>query len=343
MNQYAWIAAVGFIGWAGHVQADEGPRADGGGVVVVTAAPGQPVVLTVGEGATVPVAGQLPGAAVNPWGGKSAAAVYIDSIDPVVALTEDQKKELTRIIEARDAAMKNLQAANAEKMKELGTAMAEAHTKGDKEAIGRLQKEYQQAYAPWQEAMKKAQQQLEDVLTPEQKAKQREHRETSWVKAMTAPVELNSEQLEKARAVFRKAMEGRDHEARERQMPTLLQDILTQEQKEKIFRHRTAGMLTSQFGAAGLTSEQKAKMDEIVDALGKECGYAFTWQIWPKLNEKVSEVLTPEQREAMKKARPQMLVRPNPSTSEQELTAQVRELRREVEELKAAVRALEKK
>ena len=55
------------------------------------------------------------------WGGKSAAQWYIESIDKIVNLTDAQKKAITASIEARDKAMQEFQAKNAEKLKAAGT------------------------------------------------------------------------------------------------------------------------------------------------------------------------------------------------------------------------------
>ena len=180
------VAALAFAA-AGWAQENPAPVA-GGGIVVIAEG--------VAPGGTV-------GAAGGVWvGGKSAAQWYIESIDKIVNLTDAQKKAITDIIEARDKAMQQFQTENAEKLKAASGAMMEAYKSKNKEAIEKASKAYQDLYAPMHEAMKKAQKELDDVLTAEQKATIFKHRAEMYVKSMFARAKLTEEQTAKIQAII---------------------------------------------------------------------------------------------------------------------------------------------
>jgi predicted transcriptional regulator len=279
---FVFVALISLAIAAG-ARAGEEPKAGGGGF----AAPGVARAVVA-----------------NAWGaGKSAAQWHIESIDKIVNLTDLQKKAMTGIIEARDKAVQEFQAKNAEKVKQAGNVMVEAYKGKDKDAIAKSQKAYQELYAPMHEAMKKAQKDLDSVLTAEQTEKLQESRATAWIKASTDPVQLTEEQMKKAKDVYKEAMKAGGYEALGRGMSDKIQDILTPEQKAAIYKHRAMSYVKSMFSQAKLTSEQTKQVEAAVDAMGKEQNFKFDWAKVQQLNEKIEAVLTAEQKEAIKKAR----------------------------------------
>jgi Spy/CpxP family protein refolding chaperone len=298
------------------------------------------------------------------WGGgKTAAQWYIESIDKIVNLTEAQKKAITASIEARDKAMQEFQTKNTEKLKSAGTSMMEAYKGKDKDAIAKVQKAYQDLYAPMHEAMKKSQAELDNILTAEQKAKLQESRAVGWIKAMTDPVQLSDEQVKKLKAAYGDLTKASDHEAAERRSPKAIDEILTAEQKTTIAKHRAMTYVKSMFAQAKLTNEQMKKIEAMVDEMVKGKGLTFDWQIYTKLAEKARGLLTAEQKAALEarnmlgvaggavKALPgggwQVIVgegganRDVRGRSCKELTAKAKRVEQEAHELREAVEQLE--
>lgn len=245
-----------------------------------------------------------PGAVTNPWGaGKSAATWYIESIDKTVTLTEDQKKRITEIIEARDKAMKDFQTANAEKLKAASSVMLEAYKRQDKDAVAKAQREYQELYAPMHEIMKKSQADLDAVLTAEQRAKLDESRLAAVIKAQTDPVQLSEEQGKQIRAAYSELTKQGNREAAERNLYETIQKALTPEQKATIFKHRANRYVQSMFKPAELTDQQQKQVDAAIGEMAKQQSDKMDWQAYQKLSEKINGLLNERQKEALKKGR----------------------------------------
>ena len=203
------------------------------------------------------------------WQAKSPAQWYIDCLDPVVGLSDAQKKAITDVIESRDKAMREFQGKNAEKLAAAGKAISEAYQKNDKEAIAKAQKAYQEAYAPVHQAMKESQKKLDEILTPQQKEKQADHQATTWIKALTNPIELSEEQKQKAKAAYRELQKAADHEAMGRKLPDVIQNILTPQQRVKLNKTRLDMYVKSMFGRIKLTDEQNKKIEALCDKIAK--------------------------------------------------------------------------
>jgi Spy/CpxP family protein refolding chaperone len=238
-------------------------------------------------------------AAPNLLGGKAPAQWYIESIEKIVPLSDDQKKAISQEFEARGKAIQDFQTQNKEKLQAAGKALVEAIKSQDKEKIAQAQKAYQDLNAPVRELWKKSQKALDDILTPEQRGKVEENRMAAWIKAVTDPVELTPEQMEKARAAYREFTKN-GLESAQRGLPGAVDKILTPEQKTTIFKHRAMLYVKNVFARAKLTDEQMKKAEAIVDELAKETDAKTPWAAFGKLQEKIRALLTPEQKEAMK-------------------------------------------
>jgi len=320
MKRLALLTAVAALASAANLWAGEEPTKEGAwGKIVVTGGDGA-IVVTGGEGTVLVSAGGNPGGMVVYGGGKlgeappakSAADWYIQSIDKIVNLTDDQKKAITDIIESRDKALKDFQTQNAEKVKAAGAAFTEAYKSKDKDAIAKAQKDYQELYAPMHQIMKKSQADLANVLTAEQKAKLHEARLMDMVKNMTAPVQLTDEQMKQLRAGAGELLKDGDPEGiwrNYRKLNELVQQVLTPEQKAAIGKHRAMSSIKMMFGAAKLTADQLQQVEAACDELVKDQTLKSE-ELYKKLYEVVDRVLTDEQKEALKKGRGFWTVQP---------------------------------
>jgi Spy/CpxP family protein refolding chaperone len=250
-------------------------------------------------GVQVPAPGAGWGAGINV---KSPAAFYIESIDKIVNLTEDQKKASTKIFEERERLTKQFQAEHGEQTKAALSALSAAYKTKDKEAIAKASKGYQDACAPLSEVWKKSQAKLTRVLTPQQQAKLREHQLTTMLKGVTAPVNLSEEQVER----IRRASQAEPGDAWGMKVSKVIEEVLAVEQKTAIAKHRLMDAVRTMFGRAKLTAEQLKNVEAACDELVKgQSKLGLASGLYSKLAEKVNGLLTAAQKEAMKKA-PQM-------------------------------------
>jgi len=240
--------------------------------------------------------GGNPGGAVGrSAGGKSASEWYIESINRIVPLTPDQQNAMMKIIEARDKAIQEYNAANADKLKAASQAMMDAYKSQDKEAIAKAQKENQALYAGTSAIYAKAQKELDDVLTPGQKAKRAEARTSQVIKSLTDGATLTPEQEKKIKAIIAESGGG---ESRERANYQAVQDVLTAEQKAAISKNRTLSMTKMMFGRVNLTADQTKQIEAAYDDLVKSG--AKPEELAKKLNDAVNGLLTDEQKEKLK-------------------------------------------
>ena len=256
----------------------------------------KPTAQVQGGGVIIGGGGNPGGALGRFAGGKSASEWYIESVNKLVPLTPDQQNVMMRIIEARDKAVQEFQAKNADKLKAASQAMMDAFKSQDKEAIAKAQKENQAVFAPTAEIYPKAQKELDDVLTPEQKTKRNEARTAQVIKSLTDGATLTPEQEKKIKAIIAESGGG---EGRERANYQGVQDVLTAEQKAAIAKSRALSMTKMMFGRANLTADQTKQVESAYDALVKS-GNAKPGEAAQKLNEAVNNLLTAEQKEAMK-------------------------------------------
>ena len=248
------------------------------------------------------VSGAALGFLGQPGQAKSPAQWYIESFDPVVGLTDQQKKAITEVIESRDKTMQEFQSKNAEKLSATSKAIGEAYRKNDKEAIAKAQKLYQEAYAPIHQAMKESQKKLDEILTPQQKEKQADHWAAIWIKAMTDPIELSEEQKQKAKAAFREMQKGLGNELRGRfGPPDAILKILTPEQRTALNKHRLGSYVKAIFARIKLTDEQNKKVEALLDKVCQEPNLNVDWKLNQSVSQKVEELLTAEQKETLKK------------------------------------------
>ena len=289
MKRLFVVAAVMVLACAASLRADE---------KAAPGASGKPAANSFGGGTLF--AGPFVGGSGR-GGVASAARWYIDSIDKIVNLTDAQKKAITASIEARDKAMQEFQAKNAEKLKAAGTSMMEAYKAKDKEAIAKVQKAYQDLYAPLHEAMKKSQAELDNVLTAEQKEKLQDNRAMNWIKSMTDPVQLTDEQMKKLKAAYGELTKTAGLNAIGRSLPDVIQSVLTAQQKATIAKHRAMIYVKAMFARAKLNDEQMKRVEALVNELVKDANLKTVmdgpW--FNKLAEKIRVLLTAEQKDAL--------------------------------------------
>ncbi|HEV7406178.1 MAG TPA: PDZ domain-containing protein [Chthoniobacteraceae bacterium] len=243
-----------------------------------------------------------PGASaqLSPFGvaGKSVADWYIENMEKTVSLTPQQKEAMRKIIEARDKAAQEFQAKNGDKLRVAMKAMTDAYQSKDKEAIAKAQKEYQEISAESTKLYQQSQTDLDNVLTPEQKAKRQEAMTAQTIKSLTDPAVLTEEQVTRIKAILAKGNPGRERE--EHQWYQSIQDVLTPEQKAVVAKHRALANAKAGFYGANLTADQLQKVEAAYDELAKTPGQNAE-AVTKQLAERVNGLLTAEQKEAMKK------------------------------------------
>ena len=232
--------------------------------------------------------------AIGVWGGGiSAAKWYVDSIDKIVPLSDEQKQAMTDIITARDKAIADWQKESAEGLQAAQKAMMAAYQSKDQDAIARSQKEYQALSAPMQEIWKKHQ--PESVLTPEQGKKLKDSRLMTMIQASTAPVVLSDDQIQEIKAALAREnlneVRSFSYEA--------IQMVLTPEQKVTIAKSRALGYAKGIYLRAKLTDEQLKQVEGVCEELAKDPSIK-PQDLYIKIKEKADGFLTAEQKEAMK-------------------------------------------
>jgi Spy/CpxP family protein refolding chaperone len=190
--------------------------------------------------------------------------------------------------------------------------MMEAYKSKDKDAISKAQKDYQELYAPMHQIMKKSQADLTNVLTVEQKAKLQESRIMTLVKGLTAPVQLSEEQIKQIKAAAGDLMKDDDPQGYMKgygKLNELIQQVLTPEQKATIAKTRAMSPIKFTFRAAKMTADQMEQVEAACDELVKDQTLKSE-EVYKKLSEVVDRLLTPEQKDAMKKGQGVWTVQP---------------------------------
>lgn len=349
MKRVTVLAAT--LAVAGQVLATEGPATRE--AVKNNSRPHGQVVIVPGQGVVAGGPGNVPG---GPH--RSAAAWYIDSIEKDVELTDDQKKAITEIIEARDAAIVEWRKENSEALEAASAALAEAGRSQDRDAFARAQKEYQDHCVPMHEIMQQYQVKLQNVLTAEQLAEQQIRRRdafiTNMIGAYAGPASLTAEQV----ASIHDALATEPSpEAAARRLNDVVQQVLTPEQKTAVAKHRAMSHVKAVYARAKLTPPQQEQVEAICEELAADSDMPPA-EAYPKLKQRVDALLTDDQKESMKAPpgltpppappagpfapaahRPVPHIAP-PSASDaviQELRSELRTLRREVEELRSRI------
>ncbi len=232
---------------------------------------------------------------------KSGAQWYIESLDPIVGLTDEQKKAITDVIQGRDKMMQEFQSTHAEGLAAASKAISEAYKKNDKEAIAKATKAYQDVYAPFHQAMKESQKKLDEILTSQQREKQLDQQAMMWIKASTAPIELSEEQKQKARAAFREMQKAGNNEGMWRGAPDAILKILTPQQRTALNKSRLLPYMKAMFARVKLTDEQNKKMETLIDKISSDAKLIVDWKAYQDVSRQVEELLTKEQKEMLKK------------------------------------------
>jgi len=231
------------------------------------------------------------GDATVPAGMYSAAGAgalwYVQYIDRIVGLSDSQKAAMTEIIQARDKAMARFRAESAEEIKTAGQALHKAFQSKDRDAIAQAQQDYQALFAPLHEIMRKAENDLANVLTPEQKSALRDYQLMSMIRGMTFPVQLDDAQIRK----IKDACGESDPRGLGAKLQRTLKQVMTPEQKTRLHEHRLMAMVGGLTAPVQLNEEQLQRIRDAfqdADADPRMRGH--------ELQEMLKHVLTPEQK-----------------------------------------------
>ncbi|HWE02204.1 MAG TPA: hypothetical protein VG326_07300 [Tepidisphaeraceae bacterium] len=241
--------------------------------------------------------------------GRSSSAAYIETLDKAVGLTDAQKKSIVDIFDARDLALKDFEAKNADAIKAASQKMQDARASNDREAMAKARGDYSEILAPMHDIMKKADDDLAGVLTAKQKTKEKEYRITAAIKRAIAPIELTDDQVKKLIGLV-EAHEG-ERGSVERTLSDGLDQMLTAEQKDSIARHKALEAVMRTYGSGRLLSREQAKEAlAFYDEVSKDATLKGD-EAAKKLTDKINGLLTDEQKEAIKNA-------PAPGTRERD-------------------------
>jgi len=282
-------------------QPGSGPGIDGNGTLIIHEGDDLPPVRVAGES-----------------DGAFAARWYIERIDKLVNLTDDQKKVITQIVEVHAKAEQDWLEKNAEKLKAVQDVWMDAIKNQGQEAAAKAQKNREDATAPMLAAEKKEQQALGAVLTPAQRARLREHEIATWLGWIVGPVKLSDEQ----RTNFREALnevKDVDYERWERTGALVVDKILTEkiltlEQKRTIFKRDAMQAIKLSLPGADLTPEQLKRVESAADDLVKDKspkldGYSKAAAA-NKIVDAVRALLTDEQKQKVQAALNAPSIRP---------------------------------
>jgi Spy/CpxP family protein refolding chaperone len=223
---------------------------------------------------------------------KSPDAAYVEGIDNVVHLSDAQKTIMFGIFDARDRDVKAWEAQNAAKMQAARKALSEAWKGGDKETFRRANEDYFRVRGPLYEIVRQFDADLDNVLTPDQKAKLQNWMAIQRIKGITEPIQLSDEQVKQVLA----AVGG----VRNKLNYGVVEKVLTPDQKRAIAKYRAMLAVKGMFqGDPTLTAQQWKQVEARCDVLVKDVKNPFdTGEIVSKLRDMADALLTPEQREA---------------------------------------------
>jgi Spy/CpxP family protein refolding chaperone len=224
----------------------------------------------------------------------------IAQYEKVVKLTAEQKQKIKEIYDARDKELKEYQASITEKMQAQQAAMNEAARSGDQTKIAAASQGFRALFAPQQEIVKRGQESLRNVLTPEQKQKVQEQRFADTIAAYAPGVKLTEAQMNLLR--IGSTTGAGELEGYEGVLHELLGKTLTAEQTKEVLAHRLNQMLEAQFRNAGLTPEQQAKIDARIKLMLEN--HPKTMHIdgvvYQKIRDYFNDQLTAEQKEKLR-------------------------------------------
>lgn len=224
----------------------------------------------------------------------------IEQHEKVVKLTDAQKQRIKDIYDKRDQELREYQVSITEKMQKQQAAMNEAVQSKDQAKIETARKQWMALFTPQQEIVKRGQESLKKVFTPEQKEKIQDAKFMNTIAQYAPGVELTPGQINLLR-IASTTGDG-ELEGYEGVLYELLNKTLTADQAKTALKFRVNQMLESQFRNAGITPEQQKKIDARITLMLEHHPRAMHVDgvVFQKIREYVNEILTAEQKETMK-------------------------------------------
>lgn len=224
----------------------------------------------------------------------------IAQYEQVVKLSEEQKQKIKDIYDKRDVELREYQTSISDKMQKQQAVMNEAVQSKDQTRIEAARKEWMALFAPQQAIVKRGAEELKKVLTPEQKELVQEHKFITTIEQYAPGVELTDAQFNLLR-IASTTGDG-ELEGYEGVLFELLNKTLTAEQAKTALKYRVNQMLQAQFRNANITSEQQTKIDARIGLMLEHHPRTMHVDgvVFQKLRDYVNEILTAEQKEAMR-------------------------------------------
>jgi len=241
------------------------------------------------------------GDGVGVWVGDGGAnpANYIKNVDAIVGLTDAQKQSITDIYAQRAKDVSNFNTTNADKLKAAGKEISDAYKSGDQDAIAKAQGDYQAAYAPLQDILKKYSGQLDRVLTSVQTAKLKDYRLTQVIDRIANGAKLTDQQMKAVKA----AADPDNPTGSWQAIRDAIENVATPEQKAGMAAGRMTESVRTRYWNAQLTADQLKQVSAAAAKLVNDDSLSAQEKA-SKLNVATEALLTADQKAAMDKTHP---------------------------------------
>jgi hypothetical protein len=238
--------------------------------------------------------------------GRKSAEHYIEYLDPIVSLSDEQKAAITDINIERSKALAQYEfkwAARLEEFRqhEIERIFFERGTPyKDPEKAARIEEESRTAYAPLQEAYDKLREREDRVLTFPQKAKLKDHILTDRIQLVANPIKLSSQQIKVAIAALTAIqLPNENAQYHPNDIFRAAVDAMTRDQKIELFKYYTTDHVKFWSEGLDLSADQLQKAQALCDQIAQN---SETWNqpfrdTRKSLGESFHNLLTPEQKE----------------------------------------------
>ena len=227
---------------------------------------------------------------------------YIESLDPIVGLTDQQKKAITEVIESRDKAMREFQSKHAEKLAAASKAMSEAYQKNDKEAIAKAQKAYQEALRPVPSSHEGFAE--ETGRHPHAPAKGEASRPPDGDLDQGFDRPDRAQRGAKTEGQGRFPRDAEVHRSREDGVAGCRRPSSRSSLPNSGSPSTSTALgsyVKAMFARVKLTDEQNKKVEALLDKICQDPNLSVDWKTYQSVSKKVEELLTAEQKETLKR------------------------------------------
>jgi Spy/CpxP family protein refolding chaperone len=230
---------------------------------------------------------------------ESCVRRYIEEIERSVRLSNSQKRAIGTIINARIDAIGEFAVKDGPKRLAAIESLLQARKDKDDNAIKKAEIACDESFAPERNAFWKSDDDLDAVLTSDQRRTVMEDRAKKCGDALITPAALSDEQRKKLNAFCAEIAKG-GYDAIEYRLPPGVGAILTQEQHKEIFKYRVMGDVAAASHTYKLTKAQANRVNGIVDELAAAPRLKTDWPTFAservRLRQRIDDILTVKQK-----------------------------------------------